>query len=78
MSHTFPYDCFYSPDRLKQGQRDPRFSYLGGNDPVITEFGWYERFSGRTGRMANIDSSAVYSPLITTKLENNREGEGGR
>lgn len=27
---------------------------------------------------ANIDCSAVYSPLVTTKLENDREREGGR
>lgn len=54
------------------------FSYLGGDDPVITEFGWYERLSGRTGMRANIDCSAVYSSLIATKLKNNREWEGGK
>lgn len=54
------------------------FSYLGGHDPVITEFGRDERLSGRTGMRANIDCSAVHSSLITTKLENNREWEGGR
>lgn len=54
------------------------FSYLGGHDSVITEFGWYERLSGRTGMRANIDCSVVYSSLIATKLENNRELEGGK
>lgn len=49
------------------------FSYLGGHNPVITEFGWYESLSGRTGMMANIDSSTVCSSLITTKLEQDTE-----
>lgn len=49
------------------------FSYLGGHNPVITEFGWYESLSGRTRTMANIDSSTVYSSLITTKLEQDTE-----
>lgn len=50
------------------------FSYLGGHDPVITELGWDERLSGGTGTMTNIDSSTVYSSLITTKLEEDTAG----
>lgn len=44
-------------------------SYLGGHNSVITELGWDESFSGRTLLMTNIDSPAVYSSLITSKLE---------
>lgn len=51
------------------------FSYLGGHNPVITELGWYESLSGGTRTMTNIDSSTVYSSLITTKLEEDTAGE---
>lgn len=50
------------------------FSYLGGHNPVIAELGRCESFSGRAGALANIDSSVVYSSLVTTKLEDTGEG----
>lgn len=50
------------------------FSYLGGHNPVIAELGRCESFSGRAGVLANIDSSVVYSSLVTTKLEDTEEG----
>lgn len=50
------------------------FSYLGGHNPVIAELGRCESFSGRAGALANIDSSVVYSSLVTTKLEDTEEG----
>ncbi len=52
-------------------------SYLGGHNPVITELGWYESFSGRTRPVTNINSPTVHSSLITAKLEEDATEEGG-
>lgn len=48
-------------------------SYLGRDNPVVTELWGDESVGGGTGPVAYVDGPAVYPPLVPTKLY--RDGE---
>lgn len=51
-------------------KRDISKCYLGGHNPVVTEFGGNEGLGAQTRPMSYIDCPAVHSLLISSKLQN--------